>query len=57
MVAALVFLMLSLVGLIWGIQTTLDQPTLYDCRIAEISPDFTPAMKTECRNKQKESTQ
>jgi len=57
MIAALIFLGTSLAGLIWGINATLNQsPIMYDCRIAEISPDFTPAMKEACRAKQKEST-
>jgi len=56
MIAALVFLVASLVGLIWGINSTLNQsPIMYDCRLAEISPDFTPAMKTACREKLKEA--
>jgi len=56
MAAALVFLVLSLGGLIWGINATLNQsPIMYDCRLSEISPDFTPAMKQQCRNKLKES--
>jgi len=25
----------------------------YDCRLAEISPDFTPSMKQQCREKLK----
>ena len=29
----------------------------YNCNIAEISPDFSPAMKAECRKKLKELTQ
>ena len=56
MTAALIFLVVSLGGLIWGINATLGQsPRMYDCRIAEISPDFTPAMKEECRKKRKEA--
>jgi len=57
MVVALVFLGTALVGLIWGISQSLgpESGPRYDCRIAEISPDFTPAMKAECRKKQKEA--
>lgn len=55
MTAALIFLGVSLGALIWGINSAIDTPVLYDCRIAEISPDFTPAMKEECRKKQKET--
>jgi len=56
MISALIFLAVSLGGLIWGINATLSEsPIMYDCRIAEISPDFTPAMKTACREKLKEA--
>jgi hypothetical protein len=58
MTAALIFLGVSLFALIWGINSAIDvndNMMQYDCRIAEISPDFTPAMKQECRNKQKEA--
>lgn len=27
---------------------------VYDCRISEISPDFPPAVREECRNLQRE---
>ena len=34
----------------------IDHEARYDCSIAEISPDFSPAMKVECRKKLKESS-
>ena len=58
MVIALAFLGVSLFAIIWGINSAIDvndNMMRYDCRIAEISPDFTPAMKAECRKKQKEA--
>ena len=52
---ALIFLGGSLLGLIYGIHTTLGNsgPAMYNCSIAEISPDFTPAMREECRKLRK----
>ena len=44
----------ALVALLYGIHDVLPKEAMYDCRIAEISPDYTPAMKQECRKKQKE---
>jgi hypothetical protein len=40
----------SLFGIIYGIHTVVgnDAP-MYNCSIAEISPDFTPKMRDECR--------
>ena len=55
MYAALAVLGVSLVSLLYGIHSVLPGEAVYDCRIAEISPDFTPAMKSECRKKQKEA--
>jgi hypothetical protein len=55
MYAALAVLGVSLVSLLYGIHSVLPREAVYDCRIAEISPDFTPAMKSECRKKQKEA--
>jgi hypothetical protein len=53
---ALAFLGGSLFALLYGINSMLPEAApRYDCRIAEISPDFTPAMKEECRKKLKES--
>jgi len=58
MVLALIFLITALAGLIWGINNAVggDPVAKYNCSIAEISPDYTPAMKQECRQKQKESS-
>jgi len=47
---ALTVLGLALFGLLYGIHTVLpEQKVVYNCSIAEISPDFTPTMKQECR--------
>jgi hypothetical protein len=40
-----------LVALLYGVHAVLPNEAVYDCRIAEISPDFTPAMKQACREK------
>ena len=56
MYVALTVLGVSLVSLLYGIHSVLPKDTIYDCRIAEISPDYTPAMREECRKKLKEST-
>jgi len=32
-----------------GLDAEFNRVIKYDCEIAEISPDFTPAMKQECR--------
>jgi hypothetical protein len=45
----------ALVALLYGIHDVLPRESVYDCSIAEISPDYTPAMKQECRKKLKES--
>jgi hypothetical protein len=55
MYIALIVLGSSLFGLLYGIHSVLPKDTIYDCRIAEISPDYTPAMKDECRKKLKEA--
>jgi predicted cation transporter len=55
MYAALTVLGVSLVSLLYGIYSVLPREAVYDCSIAEISPDYTPAMKQQCRNKQKEA--
>lgn len=39
----------ALFGLLYGIHSYLPKETVYDCGIAEISPDYTPAMKDACR--------
>lgn len=56
MYIALIVLGSSLFGLLYGIHSVLPREAIYDCSIAEISPDYTPAMKQECRQKQKESS-
>jgi hypothetical protein len=56
MYLALTVLGVCLFSLLYGIHSVLPQEAIYDCRIAEISPDYTPAMKQECRQKQKESS-
>jgi hypothetical protein len=47
---ALTFLAVMMFGILYGINDLIG-PTqaMYNCSIAEISPDFTPAMKDECR--------
>jgi ABC-type cobalt transport system substrate-binding protein len=45
------FVVLYSIGNYLGI----DHEARYDCSIAEISPDFSPTMKAECRKKLKES--
>ena len=52
----LIVLGAALVALLYGIHDVLPREAVYDCRIAEISPDYTPAMKQQCRQKQKELT-
>lgn len=45
----------ALFGLLYGIHSYLPKESvMYDCRIAEISPDFTPAMREECRKRLKQ---
>jgi hypothetical protein len=49
-------LFLAMCGLLYGISNLLpDQKAVYDCSIAEISLDFTPAMREECRKIKKET--
>jgi hypothetical protein len=45
----LIILGCALVGILYGIHSVLPQEAVYNCSIAEISPDFTPAMREECR--------
>jgi hypothetical protein len=46
----LILLGAALFALLYGINTSLGQgQTMVNCSIAEISPDFTPAMREECR--------
>ena len=53
--SALFVLGAALFSLLYGIHSVLPRKAVYDCRIAEISPDYTPAMREECRKKLKES--
>ena len=46
---ALIVLGAALITLLYGISSALPEKATYDCSIAEISPDFTPAMRDECR--------
>ena len=52
---ALIVLGSLLIFILYGIHSVLPKEAMYDCRIAEISPDYTPAMREECRKKLKES--
>lgn len=46
----LILLSMAMFALLYGVSTQLSRgPAMYNCGIAEISPDFTPAMKDECR--------
>lgn len=45
----LILLGTALFGLLYGIHLYLPKSGTYDCRIAEISPDYTPEMKKACR--------
>lgn len=45
----LILLGAVLFALLYGIHDVLPRESVYDCSIAEISPDYTPAMKEECR--------
>jgi hypothetical protein len=46
---AIIVLGALLFSLLYGIHTVLPTKAVYDCRLAEISPDYTPAMREECR--------
>lgn len=46
---ALIFLGSALFGLLYGVHSYLPQEAVYNCTLAEISPDFTPKMREECR--------
>jgi hypothetical protein len=39
----------AMIALLYGIHSYLPKSGTYDCGIAEISPDYTPAMKDACR--------
>ena len=39
----------SLIALLYGIHSLVPNERVYNCSIAEISPDFTTKMREECR--------
>jgi hypothetical protein len=49
----LIILGSALFALLYSINSylSIDHEAMYDCRISEISPDFSPAMREECRKK------
>ena len=48
--STLVVLGAALFSILYGINSMVgDMPRAYNCSIAEISPDFTPKMRDECR--------
>jgi hypothetical protein len=52
----LIVLGVAMFALLYGVNTQLGSgPAIYNCSIAEISPDYTPAMKEECRKKLRSS--
>jgi len=46
---ALILLGACLFALLYGINSVMPNERVYNCSIAEISPDYTTAMKEECR--------
>ena len=50
----LIVLGACLFALLYGINTLVPNPKTYNCSISEISPDFTTAMREECRKLRKE---
>jgi hypothetical protein len=48
----LALLGLALAGLLYMINDAMPKVTGYNCTLAEISPDFTPAQRDECRKLQ-----
>ena len=51
---ALIILTVAMFALLYGVNTQMGRgPAMYNCSIAEISPDFTPAMREECRKLRK----
>lgn len=47
---ALIILAVAMFALLYGVSTQMGTgQTMINCSIAEISPDFTTAMKNECR--------
>jgi hypothetical protein len=47
----LLLLGISMFGILYGIHSMVGDmgPRMYNCALAEISPDFTPKMRDECR--------
>jgi hypothetical protein len=43
----------AMFALLYGIHMWMPAQTMVNCSIAEISPDFTPAMREECRKLRK----
>ena len=54
--AALLFVTMAVVLYSANVYLSIDHEAKYNCSIAEISPDFSPAMKQACREKLKESS-
>jgi hypothetical protein len=52
----LILLGFTMFALVYGVNQLGTGQIMYDCSIAEISPDYTPAMREECRKRLKEST-
>jgi hypothetical protein len=46
---ALILLGSALFGILYGIHNVLPREAMYDCRIAEISPDIPVEVKEQCR--------
>ena len=46
---ALIVLGTLMVFMLYGVHTILPGEVMIDCRLAEISPDYTTAMKEQCR--------
>jgi hypothetical protein len=46
---ALILLGSALTALLYGIHTVLPNEAVYDCRLAEISPDIPVQAKEQCR--------
>ena len=46
---ALIVLGSCMFGLLYGINTMMPREVMYDCRLAEISPDIPIAAKEQCR--------
>jgi hypothetical protein len=54
-IVAIVLIWIAMIGLIvFGNSVAGSGQRIYNCSIAEISPDFTPKMREECRKLQRE---